>query len=289
MIEEQQRHQYLEALGISSWLPRAPLPAAPESAAWVWDFSYPAPEIPFEHAPASAARASNTTLSQADSRSDAPVNPAAARALLSRSFAEPASAPAAAPEQVKAAVTALVDDELPAESAAELSSAGETRPQPRFKLVFAAFGPVLIVDSLPPQAQGGFSAVHQRLAAAVARSLGLPDTEAGAAPFMLPWPMFASPTLPQGYDEALLTVQHKLKKALEVGGVRAVLLLGESAAQMCLERDEALDELRGILFSLSGGVKAVACHSLTEAMHLSGIKPQIWRDLQPLIGHLHAS
>lgn len=288
MIEEQQRHQYLEALGISSWLPRNPLVGAPESAAWVWDFSYPAPEIPFSESGAQGASAASRSVASAPS---VPANPAAARAMLSRSFADTEAAPAAADTPAAAVLSEAATSpaaDLP-ETAVDAQSADAGRPQPRFKLVFAGFGPVLIVDSLPPQAQGGFSATHQRLAAAVARSLSLPDTAPGTAPFMLPWPMFASPTLPQGYGEALLTVQHKLKKALEGAGVRAVLLLGESAAQMCLERDEPLDELRGILFSLPGGVKAVACHSLTEAMHLPGIKAQIWRDLQPLIGHLNAA
>ncbi|MCJ8298861.1 MAG: hypothetical protein MJK13_08005, partial [Pseudomonadales bacterium] len=39
-MHQQLRHQYLETLGISSWLPRATLPGAGNSAQWVSEFVY---------------------------------------------------------------------------------------------------------------------------------------------------------------------------------------------------------------------------------------------------------
>lgn len=40
MDSEQRRHDYLQAMGISSWLPRTALPAAKASPDWVNTFLY---------------------------------------------------------------------------------------------------------------------------------------------------------------------------------------------------------------------------------------------------------
>ncbi|MDI3322983.1 hypothetical protein QKW35_01225 [Pontibacterium granulatum] len=287
MIEEQQRHQYLDALGISSWLPRDVLPGAAPSADWIWDFSYPAPDIPFveKGTPGTPAAEANAALK---------VDPAAARASLTRSFGD------APKPEVKAALwkkDAPVEPQKPAakpllEPTADDASHSDTadqknsKPQPRFKLALARYGRVLVVDSLPPQSLQDFSKQHDALAAAIVRSVGGAQVALQEKASLLPWPAFASPTLPQGYDDALQTVQHKLDLLLEKGGVEAVLLLGESAAQMVLDRDEDLSLLSGILFSLRADTKVLATHSLTEAMQVPGIKADMWQQLQPLVKHL---
>jgi len=48
--QEQLRHQYLEALGISSWLPRAQLPGAAASSSWVEHFTWPEQDSAFDEA-----------------------------------------------------------------------------------------------------------------------------------------------------------------------------------------------------------------------------------------------
>ena len=285
MIEEQQRHQYLEALGISSWLPRAELPGAAPTPDWVWDFSYPAPDIPFAD--------TNTANADTATKPSVSADPAAARASLTRSFAsgpkpevkealwreKKAPLKPTKPEEVSLPEN---DDAVAIEAATQTPA----RPQPRFKLALARFGRALVVDSLPPQSQNDFSPSHQALAGAIVRSVCNAEQPLQGSPFLLPWPMFASPTLPQGYDEALQTVQHKLDRLLADGGVDVVLLMGESAARMVLEREEELAELSGILFSVRADIKALATHSLTEAMQVPGIKPVIWQQLQPLLKHL---
>lgn len=285
MIEEQQRHQYLDALGISSWLPRTELPGAAPTPDWVWDFSYSASAIPLA--------TGTSTSKQSVAKPVVPADPAAARANLTRSFAvgPKPEVKEALWSQKKAPVTPTITEpvsEVHVDDATAIDAAVQTpkRPQPRFKLALARFGRVLLVDSLPPQSQNDFSPPHQALASAIVRSICGADQPLHGAPFLLPWPMFASPTLPQGYDEASQTVQHKLDRLLADGEVDAILLMGESAAQMALERDEELVELSGILFSLRADIKALATHSLTEAMQLPGIKPVIWQQLQPLLKHL---
>lgn len=298
MVEEQLRHQYLEALGVASFLPQSQLPAAAPSEEWVWDFRYPAPDIPFEDDVAAGAIPAEPKVSKADA--------ASARASLTRSFASaPApeikqalwqeSKPETKPEPTKPEPVSKTSVAEPVsepgvesdESALEpTTSARSDRPQPRFKLALARFGRVLVVDSLPTQSQLGFSTQHQALASAIVRSVtGTLSPLTGKA--LLPWPAFASPTLPQGYDEALQTVQHKLDRALASGEADVLLVLGESAAQMVLEREESVSELAGILFTVRAGVKAVVTHSLSEAMQVPGIKPTMWQHLQPMLKHLN--
>jgi len=287
MIEQQQRHQYLEALGITSWLPQQPLPGAAPSEDWVWDFRYPAPDIPFSDGDYDDTGDNSDALLQpgADPRQrprpkkmqSSPQSRDAARAMLAQTLGADLEAkpkPAVAQPQPVSEV-----EPEPAKTAAD-----QKRPDPKFKLAFVQAGPLLLVDSLPTQGQEGFTEHHNNLAQAISAAVtGVPTPL--AAPSLLPWPMFVSKTIDQGYDQAMIAIRHKLKRSL-VAEVKAVLLFGEAAAQMVLEREEELDELCGALFSYRPGIKALATRSLTEAMHVPGVKRDIWVDLQPLLKFL---
>ena len=298
MEQETLRHQYLEALGVSSWLPCAVLPGAAVSADWVSDFRYPAPEIPFESDRSISARAALGKPSSVaspvqvsptkESLESAQQGMSQARAALGLA-SEPVVEPAVSTQEQKTAD--ITDQSLgqSVEHAAEVSMADsieQAQEPPRFKLAFHRIGEILVVDSLPPQG-GTFGENYQVLAQAIVSALGM-QGERGAV-FMLPWPMFASKTLDQGHKQASIAVQHKLSKELQAYSVKAVLLFGEAAAQMVMERQETLDELKGINFEVRSGVKAISSHSLTEAMQLPGIKKQIWVDLQPLLTGLSSS
>lgn len=301
MEQEALRHQYLEALGVSSWLPCAVLPGAAPSADWVNDFRYPAPDIPFESDRTSSARAAlglqntvpsthensqggasrNTLSSTKASPESAQQGMSQARAALGLSESEVTNAS----EIPSAAKARLVQSTSPVQSPSPVETPDTVEVEantetPNFKLAFLHIGEYLVVDSLPPQG-GVFSENYQSLAQAIVVALG-GQREAGQV-FMLPWPMFASKTLDQGHHQASIAVQHKLTKELQVHNIKTVLLFGEAAAQMVMARHEGLDELKGISFEVRSGVKAIASHSLTEAMQLPGIKKQIWMDFQPLV------
>jgi len=270
MEQEQLRHQYLDAMGISSWLPCAPLSGAKPSPNWVDDFQYPAPDIPFHSANSSAVQGSTQSAPVAKKSSPESMQQgmSEARAALGLSIESPAT------ETVEAEAL-----QVDAEASSIESDAKSDIPDPVFKLVFQRIGSVLIVDSLPPQG-GNFADNYQQLAAAIVASLGQSGPSGPA--FMLPWPMFASKTLDQGYKQALSAVQHKLAKELQEASIKTVLLFGEAAVQMVMDRQETLEQLKGISFTVKTGVKAVASYSLTEAMQLPGIKRQIWLDIRSL-------
>lgn len=319
-MEQSLRNQYLETMGIVSWLPRRQLPGARPTPDWVWEYCWSENETAGASGDAQgtaakpilkpadraiAAKQARAELSasfgaqpKAATVSDASVTAAAAASPQSQSQPEPvrpnqpAVSPALRPESV---LTECVSDDITPSLPVniDLPDASAQTEQKPFKLAFMIYQDCLVIDSLPPvsvsaraqQNSGQADAHHQILLDKILRSIGL---EGGSTTefYTLPWPMFASKSLDQGAEQARLTVQHKLKKSLQKFPVNTVLLLGESAAQMVLERTEPLDQLRGMLFSLRSSVKTLASASLTEMMMLPGCKREVWNDLQPLLDHL---
>ncbi|WP_428034843.1 hypothetical protein [Amphritea sp.] len=322
-MEQSLRHQYLETLGIVSWLPRRQLPGARPTPDWVWEYCWPendtagvlangegataAPILnPADRA--TAARQARAELSASFGSAPKPASvsvspqPAAVAATITQPAAvsvTPTPAPvtptsasvAPAPAQIDAGADDINRSSAPADL--QLPSVSEQTEQKPFKLAFMVYQDCLVIDSLPPlsasartpQNSGQADAHHQILLDKILRSIGLTGGTTTEY-YTLPWPMFASKSLDQGAEQARLTVQHKLKKSLQKSPVNTVLLLGESAAQMVLERPEPLDQLRGMLFSLRSSVKTLASASLTEMMMLPGCKRDVWSDLQPLLDHL---
>lgn len=261
--QEQNRHRWLEALGIDSWLPRGALPGAAPPAPWVERFRYPdshavedwpdeagvCPEQ--EETPSPAAAVESVTA------------PAAARPRIDTAALLSAPTGPAAPAPVRPA---------PAPITAEI---------PRFKLAFLLRQDLLIIDTLPPHQRQGFSREHRTLLTGITAALGAKAELSDAS--MVTWPMLTSRTLNQSADEARAAVRRKLERTLKVhGGIRHLLLMGEAAAHWVLEERAPLDELQGRCFTLPAGIPAVVTLSLTELLRLPERKAETWRDIQPL-------
>lgn len=312
MHAEQLRHQYLEALGVSSWLPREPLAGARVSQDWVWQFQQGVlddgeGEVDagggYEDDYEGGAAEQSTVVQRPVRRGGAPAGAGRTALLdsLDATPAAPASVPAAvavppadvvspagvAREPVPAAPVAAVA--APAQGSDAVPRPRRSEPQvvPEFKLAFLAMGDGLIIDSLPPQSRGGFSNAHLRLAMSLWRGLGMPAVESPRAQ-LLPWPAFTSRSLDQGWDQAQTAVQRKfdLMLAQAQAPVRFVLLLGDSAARLLLQSPDGGDGMRGMLFRPRAQVPALATASLSEMLQVPGCKRDVWRELQPLIRHL---
>ncbi|WP_261843892.1 hypothetical protein [Aliamphritea ceti] len=324
-MEQQLRHQYLDAMGIVSWLPREQLPGALPTPDWVWEYcSLPDDMQPMvAQSQQTATQQSGATASRSHNSQQNQQAAQQARAALAASLGDkPAEKPAAkaapvtasvqnesslAEPSVEQAVQQVVDKTTPATAvtppalnkafdatniaAPEIAEDADTDVsndlQAPFKLAFVSFGDCLVVDTLPPQSRQGLSLQHQSLLEKILRSVGLQGGQGDV--FLLPWPMFASKTLDQGATQARKAVTHKLNKSLAGRPVNQVLLLGEAAAQMIIQRSEPLEQLRGILFSLRSDVKVLASSSLSEMMTVPGCKKDVWRDLQPLLQHIQSA
>lgn len=292
---EQLRHRYLEAIGVSSWLPRARLPGAAPSADWVERFRYPwvpgadsAVDSTGSDAGSDDSAVDNSFEDRSGESSSRAVEPAMASAQAfgtaadARAQARASLAPLTATDSsVKAPRTEVQPAPATRSEAVEPARRGVVTPPPRVKLAFVLAGDLLVVDSLPPASRQGFSAQHRRLLTGLAQSMGVTDRPSDAS--LLSWPVLAGPTLDQGPEELTKAVRRKLELTLALSSVRRALLLGESAAQWLLEREESLDALRGIRFSLRPELHCIASVSLSQALQLPELKAELWRDLQPLL------
>lgn len=280
--QEQQRHQWLEAIGIDSWLPRQPLPGAAPSPDWVEAFSYPEAEAQWQQDSGFDAGGDQPQPSSRPSR------PAGSRidtsALLDKPTRPVPSVPVVPPGPVERGPTERAPAEPQAAEAPTTAPirAAKPEPAPRFKLAFLVRGDLLIVDSLPPHQAEGFSRQHRRLLQGITNALGLTAADELSSPFMLPWPMLAGKTLNQGPDEARKAVQRKLNNTLAFKPeIRQVLLLGEAASQWVSEQQGGLDTLQGQVLELGEGRRALVTLSLSELLRLPERKAEAWRDLQP--------
>jgi len=277
--QEQLRHQYLAALGVTSWLPRTALPGAPAPADWVAEFLYgdlSALEGDEDHfdEPHSIGEPSVVTprkpltsapVSSKDLHLDEPKKPFSSTAKTD-AVSSPAPRESTAP--------------LPAVDLAKRE--GKVKP-PRFKLVYWVFDKVIVIDSLPPQSRGSIGRkAYQTLCCNMLRAMGL-SAQLRLEPYTLNWPMLVGEGLDQGPEEASKAVRHKISKLLREHQPDLILLLGEASAQMVMNRSEALDELRGVVFSYSSKISAISTLSFTQMMQIPECKKEVWADLQKVL------
>lgn len=275
MQSEQLRHQYLAALGVTSWLPRAQLPAAPASPDWVASFIYDetSADSLYDETDDLAVDSLEVTA--------APVAPVTAETLdLVPSRPSERVAVPEAPLQARAVAEVEPQERLPV---IELAPQADVDKAPRFRLSFWVFEEVLVVDTLPPQSRGIIpDKGYQTLCSNLLRAMGY-ASELQAENYKLAWPMLAGETLSQGKEEALKAVHYKLNKILDNASPRLMLLLGESAAQLIMKRDESIEDMRGLVFSFTSQIRAISTHSLTQMMQIPECKKDVWKDLQKVL------
>lgn len=297
---ERHRHQYLAAMGITSWLPRAALVGARPSPEHIYTFLYGHEEDLYEsddaaeinekvhhqHAVAPVTAASLDLLAPSDrsakQRSEVFISPDTTQRggmLTDGVTVTQVSAPAS----VKARSAQDTSETGTVTPRVEITPRSGKEKAPRFRLGFWLYKDVLVVDSLPLLSRGGITqGRYQTLCANMVKAMGL-DAELLAAPYVLAWPMLAGDSLDQGKAEASLAVNHKIQKLLRQAQPRLLLFLGESAAQMVMRRDEGIDELRAVVFSYSSQVKAITSLSLTQMLQIPECKKEVWDDLQKIL------
>lgn len=309
-MHQQLRHQYLETLGISSWLSRATLPGAPRSEQWVSEFIYdpdfavadsvaestdnteqvassPAEVQPNDigHAKSLAASLSvtNTVVETDLAVSSHGQNTAAVAPVIEAGVQKKTEPQARGSVEDAHLPAAQSPSAIPRHSA--LITASKKQP-PTMRLMFLQYRDVLVVDTLPSQNRGAIdSDQYEQLVANILRAMGLDNKrlDGGAAPYILNWPTLAGDNIDQGWDQAVSAVQHKLAKIFQQQTPALVLMLGEEAAQMVMSREEEFEAMRGIVFSLRTQTKAITSYSLTQMLNVPGCKRDVWQDLQKVL------
>lgn len=295
MLDHQLRHQYLNAMGVTSWLPRTQMSGAKTSDAWVFEFLYGqidlGPDEP-DQLDADDANANANATKTVETKASRPVLPVFdedSKPLKSHNTQASSSAPGGDTQtKVESGVSNPIA--MPATTEASLPRVDlkpvsrRTGKSPRFLLNFWAFDRVLIVDSLPAQGYGRISAqVYRKLATNLVRAMGA-HGQITKEIQSLGWPMLAGANLDQGVEQARDAVEYKMSKVLNDDyRPQVVLLLGESAVQMVMKRDEALDSLKGLPFSYSSQMKALATLSLTQMLQIPDCKREVWQDIQKVL------
>jgi len=293
------RHQYLEVLGVTSWLSRTQLPGAAASPDWVSGFVYSEEALSQglnaegdEPVSNDGSKARVKSLAASLVTGNANVEEISRDAQLiaqdvvthlpvtqreNRSIAPPIPAPLVEPKkQAEAAVVATH----------VMPNARSQKRAPQMRLMFWQYPDVLVVDSLPTQTRGTLaSAQYEKLLnnMILAMRLNPARIDAGAQPYTLNWPTLAGASIDQGWDQAVSAVQYKLSKILQGYSPKLVLMLGESSAQMLMNVEDDFDAMRGIVFSLRADTKALTSYSLTQMLNVPGCKRDVWQDLQKVM------
>jgi len=293
------RHQYLEVLGVSSWLSRTQLPGAAASPDWVSGYVYSEEALSQglnaesnEAASNDGSKAQVKSLAESLVTGNANVDEISHDAQLiaqdvvthlpvTQRENQPAtlqetSIPAPSKQtEVAEAVTTHV-----------MPNARSQKSAPQMRLMFWQYPDVLVVDSLPTQTRGTLaSAQYEKLLnnMILAMRLNPARIDAGAQPYVLNWPTLAGASIDQGWDQAVSAVQYKLSKLLQGYSPKLVLMLGESSAQMLMNVEDDFDAMRGIVFSLRADTKAITSYSLTQMLNVPGCKRDVWQDLQKVM------
>lgn len=269
---------YLDQLGIQQWMPRQILPAAKPSPDWVYRFAHPADLLGDDE----------EVMQALAPQAHKPVEPHAERRAITQigealEVSAPDEAEVGSSNIRRAAVAELTADESSKEpqTSPTTSVKRSFEPAPRYKIVMARAGRLLLIDNLPIRAREGFSNKHKRLLAGIVQALG-ESPQSITLPITLEWPMLAGKTLDQGPHEARKHVQRQLSFMQKESGLETVILFGEGLANWVV--GEGVDETHGQLLPLQqSGLDYLTTQSLSQALNMPGAKQQIWSDLQPLV------
>jgi hypothetical protein len=305
VLNETSRLQYLQALGVSSWLPTKPLVGSQVNGVLWQDALLQESNDPL---------VSDTLVSSAMAPVALPVSSKAALDSISSAATSSVHAPdhAIAPK-VQAAVVAEALGALTATNSnlhrskppvAPLVQTPETvsstlkgigqRPTTtantdrlaplHLGLSWYSNG-VMVVNDIPVQEGAAMSSPIQRLQTAIVNALRstLLDTSAQvmpAASMEFNWPLVPGPHADHSFMGAQSGLKYSLIKLLQDNACSRLLVMGPAAIQL-LKPDMTLGESGPIqLFDMT--IQSVYSHSLHQLLAVPSLKADTWTHLQPL-------
>ena len=297
-MNEIQRQQYLDAIGIDTYMPRWILPraASPFSCQPVL------PQAEANHQAIAQAAAVNPAISEREGRAEIAA-PAGGAIVVTEPLNEQSAVAAASPQPEIPAKTAPLDvlasiegaPEAAKKSSAPVSAksildalSDEKRPDPRFALsLWRVNEDLMVVDSR-----------HSELALPTEPLLRNILSALGFAPQPLPnaevlrWPMFENNYEPQGQAIARETLQAMLEGMLESQPCKYLLLMGAEACHYILSEahlGEGFDPQASLKSHLGQSfvmeemsVSAIVVPSLNDMLQQPLLKRDTWRAIQPL-------
>lgn len=302
-MNEVQRLQYLEAIGIDSYMPRWILPLAPTSVACVPVISEPAANAAIAVLPSIAASAAEAVMATENSDAQAQgkiAPPVAAIAPVMASVSPATALPATAPPvSAAAALAALAEPaSAPAKAAAAVSGLVATVAKeadaaavidPQFSLsMWRATDDLLVIDSR----QAHLALPTEPLLTNILLALGLPRSSLPRAE-VLHWPMYDHPLSPKGEAAAKETLLAMLEARLEQQPVSYVLLMGAEACHYLVpgellpaDQPEPIASYQALVGKAlrleTVNATAIVVPSLSDMLQQPNLKATTWRAIQPL-------
>lgn len=309
-LEEVQRLQYLQALGVTSWLPTGPLVASQVNTCQ-WQ-----PLGVQESEGAAHSHALNVSVlgsSVSSSPRDAALAPSAVQSVAHAAHQEVNQEVNAQQMQAEAVAQALgaldptihqPDDsqvsqqrELAKQASVALPAAVASMPMPAMVINADRLAPihlglswysngVLVVNDIPVQEGAAMSSPIQRLQTAIVNALRPISTDTSAqvmpaASMEFNWPLVPGPHADHSLTGAQSGLKYSIIKLLKENSCSKLLIMGPAAIQL-LKPDMTLGETAYIELA-DGPIQSVYSHSLHQLLAVPSLKSDTWQHLQPLI------
>ena len=305
-LEEVQRLQYLQALGVTSWLPTGPLVASQVNTCQWQPLGVQESE---DAAHSNALNVSVLGSSVSSSPRDSALAPSAVQSVANAANQE-VNAQQMQAEAVAQALGALdptihqPDDsqvsqqrELAKQASVALPAAVASMPMPAMVINADRLAPihlglswysngVLVVNDIPVQEGAAMSSPIQRLQTAIVNALRPISTDTSAqvmpaASMEFNWPLVPGPHADHSLTGAQSGLKYSIIKLLKENSCSKLLIMGPAAIQL-LKPDMTLGETAYIELA-DGPIQSVYSHSLHQLLAVPSLKSDTWQHLQPLI------
>lgn len=267
-LSEQNRQDYLKAMGIQPWFPRYDLPNALPPRGF---------DLPTEVNASQQPYAKEQLLQDLVHASPPPGS------SEKMGSAQVLAMTTLAPEAAKAATETKP---LPREE--ETVKAKPKEPISRFRL--ATLSPneeCLVITEMPHTGLSQFTRFHQRLLNDILLALELPtassNEEDAISEFL--WPLGNQGLMEhinQDDNAAADAVCAYLSNQFGLARRKVVLLLGRATARFVIDPNRSFTQLRGIQPGLHAQQRFAVSYSLHELMKVPALKAETWKDLSPL-------
>ena len=279
-MNERQRQDYLEAMGIQPWFPRFVLPAAKLSETCDWDYE----DTPVAQVATSAHQPHVQQVSYSE-------QPAPSAGYQEQNWHQPPQPREPVPSSGNLKESSNILDDLgftvkteeqapSKDSTAENSTSTEATvlAEPFRLAVVDVSETCLVVSDLPWSGLNQFTSIHQRLLSNILKALQLPsDHEWKQGLFV--WPMIPdASSVDQKYAHeavhAYLNNQFGLKRR------KTILLFGRSSCSYLWSDEASFEDCRGI--QQRDDIRYGITCSLGELLGIPALKAEAWSNLKAL-------
>jgi hypothetical protein len=289
VLDETSRLQYLQALGVSSWLPTKPLVGSQVNGVLWQDAVLQesnrslVSDTPVSSvmAPVALPLSSETDLSSVPSIATSSIDPK----VQVTAVAEALGALAATSSNLHRSKLPIAPVVQTADAVRPTTTANADRLAPLHLGLSWYSNGVVVVNDIPVQEGAAMSSPIQRLQTAIVNALKstLADTSTQimpAASMEFNWPLVPGPHADHSLMGAQSGLKYSLIKLLQDNACSSLLVMGPAAMQL-LKPDMTLGESGPIqLFDMT--IQSVYSHSLHQLLAVPSLKADTWKHLQPL-------